>query len=55
MQYLLVLLGTEEGPANLELPYFDLKSLDEVKLKALEVKIPIREAVSNELYEYAIF
>ena len=55
VQYLLVFLGIEEGAENLELPYFDLKSLQDVKLKSMEQKIPIKATGSNEILEYAIF
>jgi len=50
-----VFLGIEEGAENLELPYFDLKSLQDVKLKSMEQKIPIKATGSNEILEYAIF
>ena len=55
VQYLLVFLGIDEGAENLELPYFDLKSLEDVKLKSIEQKIPIKTTGSNEVYDYAVF
>jgi len=55
VQYLIAFLGIEEGAENLELPYFDLKSLEDVKLKSIEQKIPIKETGSDEIFEYAVF
>ena len=55
VQYILVFLGIDEGAENLELPYFDLKSLEDVKAKSIEQKIPIKATGSNEVYDYAIF
>jgi len=55
VQYLLVFLGIEKGAENLELPYFDLKSLEDVKLKSIEHKIPIKETGSDDVFEYAVF
>ena len=55
VQYLLAFLGIDEGAENLELPYFDLKSLEDVKLKSIEQKIPIKETGSDEVFEYAVF
>ena len=48
-------LGVDEGPENFELPYFDLNSLEDVKIKAAEQKIPIKASASNDIIEYAVF
>ena len=55
VQYLLVFLGIDAGAENLEKPYFDLKSLEDVQLKSIEQKIPLKATGSNESFDFAVF
>jgi len=55
VQYLLVFLGVYNPPENQVQSYYDLKNMEDVKLKASESNWQIAATESNDVYEYVVF
>ena len=55
VQYLLVFLGVFNPPENQIQSYYDLKNMEDVKLKASEENVQIAATGSNDIYDYVVF